>query len=202
MLRRLQFNFILRYGVPQIHPLSYYSIGCIESYNPLPISDYHLLWNLIVFSHWQIQALQLYQNYKREEGGYNPATKNITWITRMFMLYFSYCSTGYPLYVSTIKIHGIYNAFTDLMKKCIIFCLSFLFQMLEFSFYHILSWEPEGHYHYLNSVPLRTRKALYLHKVYGDSALLVLNGTSLDSINTLLLLSLWNMAFSVWYWRG
>ena len=29
-------------------------------------------------------------------------------------------------------------------------------------------------------VPLRTRRALLLHKVYGDSALLVLNGTSDD----------------------
>ena len=35
-------------------------------------------------------------------------------------------------------------------------------------------------------VPLRTRRALSLYKVYGNSALLVLNGTSLNSDNTLL----------------
>ena len=38
-------------------------------------------------------------------------------------------------------------------------------------------------------VPLRTRRALSLYKVYGNSALLVLNETSLNSINTLLALN-------------
>ena len=38
-------------------------------------------------------------------------------------------------------------------------------------------------------VPLRTRRALSLYKVYGDSALLVLDGTLLNSINALLALS-------------
>ena len=38
-------------------------------------------------------------------------------------------------------------------------------------------------------VPLRTRRALLLYKVYCDSALLVLNGTSLDSVNALLALN-------------
>ena len=38
-------------------------------------------------------------------------------------------------------------------------------------------------------VPLRTRRALSLFKVYGDSALLVLNGTSFNSINALLALN-------------
>ena len=37
--------------------------------------------------------------------------------------------------------------------------------------------------------PLRTRRALSLYKVYGDSALLVLSGTSLNSVNALLALS-------------
>ena len=37
-------------------------------------------------------------------------------------------------------------------------------------------------------VPLRTRRALLLYKVYGDSALLVLNGTSLICNNALLAL--------------
>ena len=38
-------------------------------------------------------------------------------------------------------------------------------------------------------VPLRTRRALSLYKVCGDSALLVLNGTSLNSVNAFLALS-------------
>ena len=37
--------------------------------------------------------------------------------------------------------------------------------------------------------PFRTRRVLLLYKVYGDSALLVLNWTSLSSINALLALS-------------
>ena len=37
-------------------------------------------------------------------------------------------------------------------------------------------------------VPLRTRRVLSLCKVCGDSALLVLNGTLLNSINALLAL--------------
>ena len=41
----------------------------------------------------------------------------------------------------------------------------------------IVSWDPEGHYHLFNSVPLRTRRALSPFKVYGISALLVLNRT-------------------------
>ena len=38
-------------------------------------------------------------------------------------------------------------------------------------------------------VPLRTRRVLSLYKLYGDSALLVLNGTVMNRINTLLALS-------------
>ena len=38
-------------------------------------------------------------------------------------------------------------------------------------------------------VPLRTKRALLLYKVYGDSALLVLNGTSLIRNNALLALN-------------
>ena len=40
-----------------------------------------------------------------------------------------------------------------------------------------------------NNVPLRSRRPLLLHKVYGDNALLVLNETSLNSINALLVVS-------------
>ena len=65
-------------------------------------------------------------------------------------------------------------------------------------------WEPERHYHYSNDVPLRTRRALSLFKwcsvenqkgtiaiqcLYGDSTLLVLNGSSLNSRNALLALN-------------
>ena len=79
--------------------------------------------------------------------------------------------------------------------------------------YLVTFWEPEGCYHWtesmanstllvlngtfisylqlrarkalslFNDVPLRTRRALLLYRVYGDSALLVLNGTLLNSIN-------------------
>ena len=38
-------------------------------------------------------------------------------------------------------------------------------------------------------VPLRTRRALSLYKVYVDSTLLVLNGTSLNSYSALLALN-------------
>ena len=40
-----------------------------------------------------------------------------------------------------------------------------------------------------NDVLLRTRRALSLYKVYGESGLQVLNGTSLSSINALLVLN-------------
>ena len=40
-----------------------------------------------------------------------------------------------------------------------------------------------------NDVPLRIRRTLSLYKVHGDSTLLVLNRTSLNSLNTLLALS-------------
>ena len=45
----------------------------------------------------------------------------------------------------------------------------------------------------IKDVPLRTRRALLLYKVYGNSALLVLNGTSLICNNTLLALN-WRYA--------
>ena len=46
-------------------------------------------------------------------------------------------------------------------------------------------------------VPLRTRRALSLYKVYGDGALLVLNGTSSKSDNTLLALN-WYVLNDTW----
>ena len=47
-----------------------------------------------------------------------------------------------------------------------------------------------------NIVSLGTRRALALYKVYGSSALLVLNGTSLNSDNALLVLSLSHVVLS------
>ena len=43
----------------------------------------------------------------------------------------------------------------------------------------------------LKDVPLRTRRALSLYDVYGNSALLVFNGTSLNSDSTVLALNWW-----------
>ena len=40
-----------------------------------------------------------------------------------------------------------------------------------------------------NKVPLRTRRALSVYKMYGDSVLLFLNGRLLKSVNSLLVLS-------------
>ena len=40
-------------------------------------------------------------------------------------------------------------------------------------------------------IPLRTRRVLSLYKVYGDSALLVFNGTSLNCNNALLALTIY-----------
>ena len=54
---------------------------------------------------------------------------------------------------------------------------------------HIVSWEPEGCYNIQTDVPLRTRRGLSLHKVYGDSTLLALNWTSLNSDSALLALN-------------
>ena len=51
--------------------------------------------------------------------------------------------------------------------------------------------------------PLRTRRVLSLHKAYNDSALLVLNGTSLNSIDALLALSQqFSCLFVVVFLRG
>ena len=56
---------------------------------------------------------------------------------------------------------------------------------------HIVSWEPEGCYCSAKDVLLRTRRALLLYKVNGNSALLVLNETSLNCNNALLALNWW-----------
>ena len=55
-------------------------------------------------------------------------------------------------------------------------------------------------------VPLRTRRALSLYKVYGDSAVLVLKETSLNSVNALLVFSWqyflytdsWSILIQIW----
>ena len=41
----------------------------------------------------------------------------------------------------------------------------------------------------LKDVALRTKRGLSMYKVYGDSTLLVLNGTPLNSVNAILALS-------------
>ena len=56
----------------------------------------------------------------------------------------------------------------------------------------------------LNNVPLRARRLLSLYKFYGDSAFLVHNGTSLNSVNTLLALSrlhaVQSISKNVYFW--
>ena len=55
--------------------------------------------------------------------------------------------------------------------------------------YQIICWAPEGHWPCLKMFQLRTRRALLLYKVCSHSTLLVLNKTSLNSINALLALN-------------
>ena len=50
-----------------------------------------------------------------------------------------------------------------------------------------------------NNVPMRTRRVLLLAKDYGESALLVLNRTSLNSVNALLVLSRQHVVETVLY---
>ena len=57
------------------------------------------------------------------------------------------------------------------------------------SHYDIVSWEPERALLQLKDVPLRSRRALSLYKVYVNSDLLVLNGTSLICNSALLALN-------------
>ena len=47
------------------------------------------------------------------------------------------------------------------------------------TYWFVVSWDPEGRLVQFKDVPLKTRRALSLYKFYGNSALLVLNGTSL-----------------------
>ena len=62
--------------------------------------------------------------------------------------------------------------------------------LLILSLRHIVSWEPEGRYCTSKMFHWEPRRALSLYKVYGDNALMDLNGTSLHSFNALLILSL------------
>ena len=45
----------------------------------------------------------------------------------------------------------------------------------------------------IKDVPLRTRGALLLYKVYGDSTLLVLNGTSLTCMHVLVTIQIFKL---------
>ena len=48
-----------------------------------------------------------------------------------------------------------------------------------------------------NDVPFRTRRTLLLYKVYGDRALLVFNGMSLNIVNALLVIIQQNVSTSI-----
>ena len=50
-------------------------------------------------------------------------------------------------------------------------------------------------------VLLRTRRVLLQYKAYGNSTLLVLKGTSLNSVSSLLDLNQWNVRSSHSFWR-
>ena len=54
---------------------------------------------------------------------------------------------------------------------------------------HITSLRARRAQSMLKDVPLRTKRALLLYNVYGDSTLLVLNGTPLNSDSALLVLN-------------
>ena len=80
----------------------------------------------------------------------------------------------------------------DLMRWLI--CLDnnqpyFSFKYLEINFWfpYIVSWEPEGRYHYSMMFYWEPEGHYPCYKIFSNSALLVLNGTSLMSVNDLLL---------------
>ena len=54
---------------------------------------------------------------------------------------------------------------------------------------NMISWEPEGRYHYSTMLHWEQEGRYRCTKIYGDRALLVLNGTSSNSVNALLALS-------------
>ena len=63
--------------------------------------------------------------------------------------------------------------------------------MYMYMYMYISSVESQkGAISIFKDVPLRTRRALWLYNIYGDSALLVLNGTSLNGDSALLALNL------------
>ena len=70
------------------------------------------------------------------------------------------------------------------------FVHTFIMYLCSLEYVNIVSSDPEGRYcsSLLKDVPLRTRRALSLYKVNDNSALLVLNGTSLICNNALLAL--------------
>ena len=60
------------------------------------------------------------------------------------------------------------------------------------NWHYIISWEPEGCYHcFIAMFHWEPERCFRCIKVYGSSALLVLNVTSLNSINSLLVLGWW-----------
>ena len=81
------------------------------------------------------------------------------------------------------------HVFTNSKSSVDLIFLALSQSLLLFDNYllHNVSWEPEGRYCSSDMFPLRTRRVLSLYKVCGDSALLVLNGTSLICNNALMI---------------
>ena len=80
-------------------------------------------------------------------------------------------------YYTRLPAEGIYRSNDVLQRVQIIWNM------------HIVIWEPEGHYPYSIIFHCESERRYSLYKVYGDSALLVLKLTSLNSVNALLVLS-------------
>ena len=62
-----------------------------------------------------------------------------------------------------------------------------------------LEWNKQKRQQSVKDVPLTTRRAQLLYKVYGDSTLLVLNRTSLNSDSALLALNWWKHHKTIWH---
>ena len=112
------------------------------------------------------------------------------------------------IYYSAPTMHCIIHLYTTPLKnnqESIVYCVSFS-DLLTITIgdsvidlkTKIFSMQHKGYYRQvrarrallqINDVPLRTRRALLPLTLYSDSALLVLNGTSLSCNNTLLALN-------------
>ena len=119
-----------------------------------------------------------------------------------FSFFFSFCLLNSTLFLSLSPQHHLLNLthLFNLSKRSIhihlwssidiglFFFLSILYLTSQLSFIY-LQLRARRSLIFSKVVPMITRRALPLYKVYGNSAVLVLNGTSLKSINALLALS-------------